>query len=205
MQESKQLDSPLQSPNKPTNESPETFSSQKPPIEAKLSSKKREIQSKTPAKDLQTSETLQRLNNKSPTSLIPCKELIETLKFACKSSMKKKAEENTENKENKPSKKTEKIDENQKKTPMRIDAKKEVEVSDSKMLKSIGKVAVFYHKCGLCKNNMIIGKEKTKLLSCAHRFHEDCLGGKIICFLCQSQEAYDPRPCEKSLKELPIN
>ena len=202
MQETNPIDSPIQSPNKPANEIREpTLSTQKPPIEAKPSSKKREIQSKTPAKDTQTSETLQRLS-KSPISLIPCKELIETLKSACKSSMKKKTDEN---KENKPLEKLEKIEEKQKKTPMRFDAKKEVEVSESKILKSIGKVALFYHKCGLCKNNMIIGKEKTKLLSCAHRFHEDCLGGKTICFLCQSQEAYDPRPCEKSLKELPIN
>lgn len=89
------------------------------------------------------------------------------------------------------------------KTPVKLEEKKSVELSTNKSsVKSIGKVALFYHKCGICNKNMIIGKEKTRLLSCTHRFHEECIASKANrCFLCDGLEAYDSRPSERSLKK----
>ena len=178
-------------------------------INEKKSSKKREIQTKTPLKEQKTNEVIQRLNSKSPMTMVASKEMMENLKSVCKSSLKKKSE--IDEKENKPqeiieiSEKVEKKD----KTPIKLLEEKksqELIVSNNKAIKSIGKVSVFYQKCGLCEKNMNLNKEKTKLLSCTHRFHEDCIAGKTNkCFICDSRSAYDPRPSEKSLKKLPIN
>lgn len=188
------------------------------------SSKKKVIKPKTPLKETNQNEIIQRLsNNKSPIGIIASKELLANLTSSVKASLKKKDEiKKTEDKENQiqpikeitPNKtgtepikldeKTTKNDEKSK-TP-KVDASQKM-TQDNEVLtkststKSIGKVSSFYQKCGLCNKAMNLGKEKTKLLSCTHRFHEECIAGKSKCFLCDSQEAYDSRPCEKSLKK----
>jgi len=218
--------------------------------ESKPSSKKREIKPKTPLKEQTQNEVIQRLSGaKMPIGMISPKEILESMKSACKSSLKKKAQnDENENKENRPEitdhlaeinekpendekvlihqeqetqtlkEKVEKNEENEEneektknnektKTPAKIlEEKKTQELSTNKSVKSIGKVALFYHKCGICNKNMITGKEKTRLLSCTHRFHEECIAGKANrCFLCDGLEAYDSRPSEKSLKKTLIN
>lgn len=188
------------------------------------SSKKKIIKPKTPLKETTQNEIIQRLsNNKSPLGIIASKELLANLNSSVKASLKKKDEiKQTEDKENqneplkeKTPNKTEvepsKLNKNSKKNDEKPKTPKadvsEKFAKDNEVLtkststKSIGKVSSFYQKCGLCNKAMNLAKEKTKLLSCTHRFHEECIAGKSKCFLCDSQEAYDSRPCEKSLKK----
>lgn len=226
---------------------------------------------KTPLKEQSQNEVILRLSGtKQVHEMISPKEVLESLKKACKSSLKKKAEnEETQDKENNRPKdcpksgvkplteelmkvtevqvvveineaevvnqetivaieeKTQEVKEivgkevkenkenadagsnernegkQRAKTPVKLEEKKSMELSTNKSsVKSIGKVALFYHKCGVCNKNMITGKEKTRLLSCTHRFHEECIASKANrCFLCDGLEAYDSRPSERSLKK----
>ena len=233
--------------------------------ELKSSSKKREVKVKTPLKEQSQNEVIMRLSGtKQVNEMISPKEVLESLKKACKSSLKKKAEnEENQDKENNQPKDCQKsgvkllplaeemtevqvvveinetnnvpieektqdvkeivgkeVKENKEnvdaggskernegkgrsKTPAKLEEKKSLELSTNKSsVKSIGKVALFYHKCGICNKNMITGKEKTRLLSCTHRFHEECIASKANrCFLCDGLEAYDSRPSERSLKK----